>query len=218
MLPCTQGRAHRTRRAGRARLASRRSRSCSRSLPPRAHAGADEPIVGAGRRHAVRPGDAARVRRRSRSNTRRCTSTPGAIRCAVNPVLVQLLRGARSRPVAGAPDRRRQHRRDLVADARGDPARRHQLRADEGLAADHPGAGRRARREADHRRQPRGAAARARGGRGARDPPGDRHAATSKRSRSATSPTSTASFAWYRDRRGRVVFSRPRLVQLRRRT
>ena len=73
---------------------------------------------------------------------------------AVDPALLGLLSGLAPGAVSGDPDRRRQHRRQLVADPRDDSPGRDLLPDHQGLAADDPGAGRRSRRQAHPRHQP----------------------------------------------------------------
>ncbi len=81
---------------------------------------------------------------------------------------------ARARPGTGAADRRRQHRRDMVAGARRDPTRRRRLPAHARLAGDHAGARPGARGTPDHGHQCRRRSPGARRCRGASDPCGHR--------------------------------------------
>ena len=75
---------------------------------------------------------------------------------AINPVFVQLVRNLAGGESAGAPDRRRHDRPDLVAGSRdADPGRREQ-RADPGLARDHESPRRGDGGAAHARDQPRG--------------------------------------------------------------
>ena len=144
-----------------------------------------------GQRHPDGPGDARRLPR-AVARVQGPPPVHGSQPAGDQPGHGAADQGSESRSVADPADRRRQHRLDVVADAGRDPARRHQLRADQGLAADHPRAGRRPRGEADPRDQPRERPPGARGDRGPGADPGDRPPLHRQRSRSATSPTSTA--------------------------
>ena len=186
MPPVPGRRARHCRRGGRSRCCWPRRR-CRH---PRRRA---DPISATVTATADRAADAGRLPRASHSSTGRIRQYTGRDPAGHRSGADQPAPGDGPRPDAGGPNRRQQHRRDLVAGPAYAPPGGVDYRAHSRLAADHPGPGRRSARQADPGHQPGGRPA---GDRRRRGPGAACRAsagATSRPSRSATSPTCTGS-------------------------